>query len=397
MAGNIVIAGVGMVPFAKPGQSQPQDLMGAAAIQAALADAGIYYGHVQQAHAGYVFGDSCSGQGAFYRVGMSGIPTTNVNNNCSSGSTAFALAAQAVGCGAVDCALALGFEQMEPGALDAVFPHKANGTHFHLDALREAVNVTEDEVKNIPPALFMFACQIEQLCSEFGVSEKALARVAVKARRHAAHNPYAIFRDPLTEEEILSQKPLYGRLRKLYACPPSCGAAAVIVCSEAFAKRHGVRSDIRLIGSGWCSDRAEYFNGNPLDIMFRAISRDAAKNAYEEAGVGPDDIDVIELHDCFTSNEMITYAALGLCKDEDVERFVLEDQNTYGGKVVVCPSGGLLSKGHPLGATGLAQITELVWQLRGQAGKRQVEGAGTALQHNGGLGSAGFVHIFQRN
>jgi acetyl-CoA C-acetyltransferase len=131
--------------------------------------------------------------------------------------------------------------------------------------------------------------------------------------------------------------------------------------------------------------------------MFRALSRDAANQAYEEAGVGPEDIDVIELHDCFTSNEVLTYSALGLCEDGDMEKFIREGQNTYGGRVVCCPSGGLLAKGHPLGATGLSQITELVWHLRGTAGDRQVEGARTALQHNGGLGSAGFVNIFQKS
>jgi acetyl-CoA acetyltransferase len=187
-------------------------------------------------------------------------------------------------------------------------------------------------------------------------------------------------------------------MRKLYACPPSCGAAAVIVTSEAFAKKHGVRTDIRLAGEGWVSDKTEYFEGDdPLDIMLRGLIRDSAKAAYEEAGIGPEDVDVIELHDCFTSNEIAAYSGLGLCDEYDVDRFVLEDQNTYGGKVVVNPSGGLLSKGHPLGATGLAQITELTWQLRGEAGPRQVEGARIALQQNAGVGSSYLVHILQRD
>jgi acetyl-CoA acetyltransferase len=241
----------------------------------------------------------------------------------------------------------------------------------------------------------MFGCQVDLLKQRYGVSDKALARVAMKARRHAANNPYAIFREPLSEDQILAADPIYRGLRKLYACPPSCGAASVLVCSEAFADKHGVNKDVRLVGSGWCSDFAEDFEGDPLDIMFRALSRKAAGLAYEDAGIGPEDIDVIELHDCFTSNEIITYAALGLCEEGEMERFVLEDENTYGGRYVVGPSGGLLAKGHPLGATGLAQITELVWQLRGEAGPRQVQGARTALQHNGGLGSAGFVHVLQ--
>ncbi|MGH6623256.1 MAG: thiolase C-terminal domain-containing protein [Burkholderiaceae bacterium] len=392
---KVVVAGVGMVPFAKPGRSDPYDVMGARAARTALEDAGIGYGRVQQAYAAYVYGDSCSGQTTLYHLGMTGVPIVNVNNNCASGSTAFSLAAQAVEHGAVDCALAVGFEEMAPGAIDVVFPRKTNPMAAHRKAVGELLGGTEVD-SSIPPAVYMFGWQVDLLRSQFGVSEKALARVAIKSRRHAAQNPYAIFREPLTEQQILADKPIYRGLRKLFACAPSCGAAAVIVCSEAFAHKHGIRDNIRLIGKGSCSDRAEFFNGDPLDIMFRALSRESAHQAYEDAGVGPDDIDVIELHDCFTSNEMVTYGALGLCKDEDIERFVLDDQNTYGGKVVVCPSGGLLAKGHPLGATGLAQITELVWQLRGSAGTRQVNGARTALQHNGGLGSAGYVHIFQR-
>ncbi|TMH26471.1 MAG: lipid-transfer protein [Betaproteobacteria bacterium] len=389
-----VIAGVGMVPFAKPGHSDPYDVMGSRAARAALDDAGIGYGRVQQAYAGYVYGDSCSGQTALYHVGMTGVPVINVNNNCASGSTAFALAVQAVEHGVVDCALAVGFEEMAPGSIDVVFPQKSNPMGRHLKAVAELVSVENES--NLPPAVFMFGWQVELLRTHYGVSEKALARVAIKARRHAAQNPYAVFRDPLTEEQILAGEPIYRGLRKLFACAPTCGAAAVVVCTEAFARQHGIRDNIRLVGKGACSDRAEFFTGDPLDVMFRALTRESAHQAYEDAGVGPDDIDVIELHDCFTSNEVITYSALGLCKDEDMERFVFDDENTYGGKVVVCPSGGLLAKGHPLGATGLAQITELVWQLRGSAGQRQVKDARTALQHNGGLGSAGYVHIFQR-
>jgi acetyl-CoA acetyltransferase len=395
MKNKVVIAGVGMVPFKKPGQSESYDVMGATAARNALTDAGIDYKLVEQAYAGYVYGDSCSGQAALYQVGITGIPIYNVNNNCASGSSAFALAVQAVEGGTVDCAIAVGFEEMSPGAIDLVFPAKTSPLARHSESVAKLMGLTDAE-QQLPPAVCMFGVQAEMLQKEYGVSELALAKIAIKARKHAAHNPNAIFRDPLSEEQILVGQPIYRGLRKLFACPPSCGAASVVVCSEAFARKHGIRSDIQLIGKGSCSDRAEYFEGDVMDVLFRGVSREAANMAYESAGVGPDDIDVIELHDCFTSNEIITYTALGLCDMADAEQFVLEGQNTYGGKVVVNPSGGLLAKGHPLGATGLAQITELVWQLRGDAGERQVAGARTALQHNGGLGSAGFVHIFQR-
>ncbi len=395
MSNQVLIAGVGMVPFKKPGSSDSYDVMGSDAARAALKDAGIPYADVEQAYASYVFGDSCAGQAALYRVGITGIPIFNVNNNCGSGSSAFYLAAQAVSSGAVDCALAVGFEQMEPGAIGVMYPSKTNPLERHVRAIAELMHLTEEELA-LPPAVMLFGCQCELLQKETGMAESTLAQITVKARRHAASNPNAIFREPLTVDQILHGQPLYRGLRKLFACPPSCGAAAVVVCNEDFASRHGIRSDIRLIGQGACSDREEFFHGDPQDVMFRALSRNAAQAAYADAGVGPDDIDVIELHDCFTSNEIITYAALGLCASEDMEKFVLDGDNTYGGKVVVNPSGGLLAKGHPLGATGLAQITELVWHLRGEAGTRQVDGARTALQHNGGLGSAGFVNILQR-
>ena len=394
MNNKVVIAGVGMVPFKKPGQSDPYDIMGQNATRMALQDAGIGYGMVEQAYAGYVYGDSCAGQAALYHVDINGIPIFNVTNNCASGSSAFALATQAVESGAVDCALAVGFEQMMPGAIDMIFPDRPSPLARHEDAVARAMDLSEEE-RAAPPAVAMFAAQVDAMLQS-GVSEETIAAISCKARQHAAHNPNAIFREPLTVEEVLAAPPVFRNLRKLYACPPSCGAAAVVVCNESFARTHGIRDDVALIGKGWCSDKKQYFNGSVMDVMFQALSRDAATAAYEDAGVGPEDIDVIELHDCFATNELATYSALGLCPDEDLNAFVAAGDNTYGGRYVVNPSGGLLAKGHPLGATGLAQITELTLHLRGAAGQRQVEGARTALQHNGGLGSAGFVHIFQR-
>ena len=391
---DIVIGGVGMVPFRKPGQSDSYDVMGEKAVKNCLADAGIPFSLVEQAFCGYVYGDSCAGQAALYRVDISGIPIFNVNNNCASGSSALALAMQAIDSGQVECALALGFEQMSPGAVDTVFPDKTDPLARHADAIARAMNLTPEE-QALPPAICMFGAQVDAML-DIGVTEESLAAIAVKSRQHAQHNENAIFREPLSVEDILSSPKIFRSLRKNYACPPSCGAAAVIVCTPEFARSHGIRSDVRLIGRGWSSDRHAYFTGGVLDIMFQALSRDAASAAYEDANLGPKDIDVIELHDCFTSNELATYVALGLCAADELNEFVAKGRGSYGGDWVVNPSGGLLAKGHPLGATGLAQITELTWQLRGEAGKRQVEGARTALQHNGGLGSAGFVHILQR-
>lgn len=394
MNNGIVVAGVGMVPFRKPGQSETYDVMGEKAVRKALADAGIDYGLVEQAACGYVYGDSCSGQTALYRLGLSGIPIFNVNNNCASGSSAFALAVQALEGGHADCTLALGFEEMAPGAVDVVFPEKPSPLARFEEAIGEIMGF-EAADEDVPPAIRMFGAQVDALL-ERGVTEKTLAAVAVKSRRHASHNENAIFRDPLTVEQILDSPPLFRQLRRNYACPPSCGAAAVVLCRDDFARLHGIRADVRLRGRGWGSDRRSYFEGSALDVMFQALSRDAANAAYEDAGLGPEDVDVIELHDCFTSNELATYAALGLCREEELNEVIATGQTSYGGRVVVNPSGGLLAKGHPLGATGLAQIAELTWQLRGEAGERQVDGARIALQHNGGLGSAGFVHVFER-
>ena len=395
MTRTVVICGVGMVPFKKPGQSDGYEVMGRDAAFAALQDSTLTYNDIDQAFASYVYGDSCAGQAALYGVGITGIPITNVNNNCASGSTAFSLAAQAIKYGISECVMALGFEQMTPGAIEMAFPDRTSPLQRHTDALADLVGATAEE-RQMPPAVMMFGCQAEIVMNEYGISEEAMAQIAIKSRVHAEHNPNAIYRTPLTTAEILEKPPIYRGLRKLFACPPSCGAASVIVCSEEFAKKHNLDIKVVLKGSGNCSDKADYFTSHPLDITFRALSKQAADLAYADAGVGPEDIDVIELHDCFTSNEILTYSALGLCQDADIEKFIMDGQNTYGGKYVVGPSGGLLAKGHPLGATGLAQITELVQQLRGQSGNRQVEGARIALQHNGGLGSAGFVNIFER-
>lgn len=393
---NICVAGVGMIPFRKPGQSDSYDIMGANAAREALRDAGITYDQVEQVVASFVYGDSCAGQTAMYHIGITGVPIFNVNNNCSSGSSAFYLACQAVRSGQANIALAVGFEQMSPGAVEVVFPDRPSPLARHETAVADLLDLTEEE-RNLPPAVMMFGCQAEVLMNDYGVSDRALAKIAVKARSHAANSPYAIFRDQLTVDEILADRPRYRGLRKLFACPPSCGAAAAIVCSEDYARKHGLSSKVIVAGQGTCSDFAEFMEGNVLDVMFRGLSRVSAERAYADAGIGPEDVDVVELHDCFTSNEAITYNALGLCAEDDIEQFIEDEENTYGGKVVICPSGGLLSKGHPLGATGLAQITELVWQLRGAAGPRQVEGARVALQHNGGLGSAGFVNILRTN
>lgn len=391
MARQVVVAGVGMVPFSKPGAGPDYSVMGPEAVRAALADAGLDYSDIGQAYAGYVYGDSCSGQRVLYAVGMSGLPIVNVNNNCSTGSTALYLARQAVEHGIVDCALAVGFEQMRPGALGDVFtdrPSPFDEFNRETDAI-----VGHGEV---PLALRFFGGAGLAHMRQYGTKLSTFAKIRAKASRHAVNNPLALFRKEVSEEEVLGSQVIWeGVMTRLMACPPTCGAAAAIVCSEEFARRKGIGQPIRIRAQAMTTDTPSTFEDRDMrKVVGYDMSAAAAKSVYEAAGVAPSDIDVVELHDCFVQNELITYEALGLCAEGQAEPFIVDGRNTYGGDVVTNPSGGLLSKGHPLGATGLAQCTELVQQLRGKAGARQVDGARLALQHNLGLGGACVVTLY---
>ena len=390
---NVYVTGVGMVPFAKPGQHAPYPDMAAQAVKAALADAGIDYAQVQQAYAGYVYGDSTAGQRALYEVGMTGIPIINVNNNCSTGSTALFLARQAVQSGAVECALALGFEHMTPGALASVFADRPSPFDRFDEATLELVGHGE-----IPLALRYFGGAGLAHMAQYGTSLSTFAKIRAKASRHAVNNPVALFRKEVSEEEVMASPVMWpGVMTRLMACPPTCGAAAAIICSESFAQKHGLDTSVRIRAQAMTTDGPATFGAKDMrEVVGFSMARQAAQRVYEVAGIGPEDIDVVELHDCFAHNELISYEALGLCPLGGAEKFVLDGDNTYGGKVVTNPSGGLLSKGHPLGATGLAQCTELVQQLRGTADARQVQGARLALQHNLGLGGACVVTLYER-
>ena len=208
--------------------------------------------------------------------------------------------------------------------------------------------------------------------------------------------PYAVFRDPVSVEEVLASPKIFGPLTRLQCCPPTCGAAAAILCSEDFADTHGLDGSVVIRAQAMTTDFASTFSGDMMTVVGYDMAKAAADRVYEAAGVGPEDIGVVELHDCFTTNELLTYECLGLTPEGTAEKFIAEGDNTYGGRVVTNPSGGLLSKGHPLGATGLAQCAELVWQLRGQAEARQVEGVRLALQHNIGLGGAAVVTLYEK-
>ena len=392
MSRNVYVTGVGMIPFAKPGASAPYDEMGALAARQALEDAGLSYDDIEQAYAGYVYGDSTSGQKALYKVGMTGIPVVNVNNNCSTGSTALFLARQAIASGAADCVLVLGFEQMSPGALGSVFNDRPS-PFDPFDAVTDELVGMPD----IPLALRYFGGAGLSHMKKYGTPFDAFAKIRAKASRHAANNPLALFKKVVTPQEVLESPAIWpGVMTRLMACPPTCGAAAAVLVSEGFAKKRGLKTDVYIAAQAMTTDRPSTFDSHDMmRVVGYDMSREAAQKVYAQAGIGPADLDVVELHDCFAHNELITYEALGLCPEGGADKFITEGDNTYGGKVVTNPSGGLLSKGHPLGATGLAQCFELTHQLRGSAGARQVEGARVALQHNLGLGGACVVTMYR--
>ena len=394
MSQRVYVAGVGMIPFAKPGKSASYDVMGAEAARLALQDAAIGYEQVQQAYAGYVYGDSTAGQKALYPVGMSGIPIVNVNNNCSTGSTALFLARQAIAGGAADCVLVLGFEQMRAGALGLIFEDRPSP----FDAF-DAVTDKLVGMPQIPLALRYFGGAGLSHMQKYGTPLASFAKIRAKASRHASRNPMALFRDEVSVEDVLNSSMIWpGVMTKLMACPPTCGAAAAVLVSEKFARQHSLNTQVQIIAQAMTTDTPSTFaSDDMMRVVGYDMSRSAAAQVYDQAGIGPGDVDVIELHDCFAHNELITYEALGLCPEGGAEQFIDDGDNTYGGKVVTNPSGGLLSKGHPLGATGLAQCYELTQQLRGHAGARQVAGARTALQHNLGLGGACVVTMYAQS
>ncbi len=393
MGNRVNVIGVGMTKFAKPGASKDYHEMAKEAGLLALKDAGIGYNEIKQAYAGYVYGDSTCGQRAVYELGITGIPVINVNNNCSTGSTALYLARQAIEGGLAECVLAIGFEKMEKGALGTKYDDRESPMGMHIPVMMDVQGFN-----NAPPAAQMFGGAGREHRWKYGTKKETFAKISSKARVHAANNPYAMFRELLTVEEVLASPEVFDPLTRFGCCPPTCGAGAAILCSDAFAEKHGIKNPVYIAAQSMATDVPSSFDEKSMIKMVGFdMTKNAANDVYEKSGLGPEDIQVIELHDCFSANELITYEALGLCPEGEAEKFIWDEDNTYGGKFVTNPSGGLLSKGHPLGATGLAQCTELVWQLRGTADKRQVEGARVALQHNLGLGGACVVTMYRRD
>jgi acetyl-CoA acyltransferase len=372
---RVFVVGVGMTKFEKPGRREGWDYpqMAKESGTKALADAGIDYGAVQQGYVGYCSGDSTSGQRALYELGMTGIPIVNVNNNCSTGSTALYLAAQSIRGGLADCVIALGFEKMQPGSL-------GGGAEVAF-----------------PVAPWMFGAAGREHMKKFGSTAEHFAKIGYKNHEHSVNNPYAQFQEAYSLEDILGSRMISDPLTKLQCSPTSDGSGAAIVVSEQFVDEHGLAAQaVEIVGQAMTTDFASTFDGSAANVIGYDMNVQAAKQVYDQSGLGPEDFQVIELHDCFSTNELLLYEALGLCAEGEAPRLIDNGDTTYGGRWVVNPSGGLISKGHPLGATGLAQCAELTWQLRGTADKRQVDGVTAALQHNIGLGGAAVVTAYQR-
>ena len=390
---KVYVVGVGMTKFEKPGRRENWDYpdMARESGTNALADAGIDFSEVEQGFVGYVYGESTSGQRALYELGLSGIPIVNVNNNCSTGSTALYMAAQAIRGGLADCTIALGFEKMKPGSLEATWGDRTNPMDKQIVALAEIAEFA------FPPAPWMFGAAGREHMKQYGSTAEHFAKIGHKNHKHSVNNPFAQFQDEYTLEDILAARMIYDPLTKLQCSPTSDGSAAAILASEAFVDKHGLaRQATEIVGQAMTTDFQDTFDGTAKGIIGHHMNEAAARTVYQQSGLGPEDFQVIELHDCFSANELLLYEALRLCGAGEAPKLIDDGDTTYGGRWVVNPSGGLISKGHPLGATGLAQCAELNWQLRGEADKRQVSDVTAALQHNIGLGGAAVVTAYQR-
>ncbi|XP_059058079.1 sterol carrier protein 2-like [Achroia grisella] len=396
MGRKVYVVGVGVTKFAKPGTIGDYPEFGKQAVVEALRDAGVEYEAVQQAVCAYVAGDSTSGQRVLYQVGMTGVPIYNINNSGATGGSALFLAKQLVEGGIIDVALVLGFEKMNPGALKvSVFDDRASSFDIHMEKI---IDLVKNKVPRVPMAALIFGNSGIEHMKKYGTTEVHFAKIAAKNHSHALKNPKAFNTKAYTVKDILNSKKIHGPLTKLQCCPTNDGASAAVLMSEAAVVRYGLQHKaVEIVGIEMATDTPNVFQEPSfMRIAGSDMTRLAARRLYTKTGISPKQIDVVELHDCFSCNELVTYEDLQLCGQGEGGKFVDAGANTYGGQVVVNPSGGLIGKGHPLAATGVAQCAELCWQLRGEAGARQVPNARLGLQHNLGLGGAAVVALYRR-
>ncbi len=395
MGRKVYVVGVGMTKFEKPGSRDWTYVdMVREAGTAALEDAGVPYSDMQQVAVGYSHGDSTAGQRAVYELGLTGVPVYNVNNNCATGSTALFMAKQFVEGGLSEVAMAVGFEKMEKGPISRSAGTKPSPMEAHGKKMFELRGYNQDA----PVTAQFFGNAGKEHMELYGTTAEHFAWIGWKNHKHSVNNPNAQFQNEYTLEEILESRMIHDPLTKLQCSPTSDGAAAAIVCSEAYVKEHGLEDQaIEIAAMTMVTDLESTFSSNSsIKLVGADMAAEGARQIYAQSGMSINDVDVIELHDCFSANELLTYEALGMAEEGKAGQLIDEAATTYGGRWVVNPSGGLISKGHPLGATGVAQCAELSWHLRGTAGARQVAGAEVGLQHNIGLGGAAVLALYKR-
>ncbi|KAF5294191.1 hypothetical protein FQR65_LT10902 [Abscondita terminalis] len=403
--GKVYVIGVGMTKFEKPEKINNHIIkFGKEALENALADAKIPYTEIEQAFVSCVYARSTYGQRVLYEVGMTGIPIINVNNNCASGSSALLLAKQAIEYGVKDCVLALGFEKMKKG------PLRFNNPRMTSPLKRQFVRLFElCEKSEAPITTIIFGNIGIEHMKKYGSTKEHFAKIAYKNHKHGSMNPYVLFlrnfafififrysmlQKAYTLQEILNSREM--KLTKLQCCSPTDGGAAAIVASERFVIKYGLqRQAVEILGMEMATDLSSTFTDNSVTTLSGSeMTKLAAYRVYQKTKIHATEVDVVELHDCFSTHELVLYELLGLCPPGNAAQLIDQNDNTYGGKYVINPSGGLIGRGHPLGATGLAQCVELCWQLRGEAGERQVQRAKLALQHNYGWGGASIVGLY---
>jgi sterol carrier protein 2 len=389
----VYVLGVGMTKFIKPRGKVDYTELGFEAGVKAMLDAQINYDDVDMGVACYCYGDSTCGQRVFYQFGQTSIPIWNVNNNCSTGSTGLYLGRNMIAGGQADAVLVVGFEKMNPGSLQSYFQDRANPTGTFGEMMKATRGVT-----NAPGAAQMFGNAGREYIEKYGAKNEDFAEIARVNHEHSKRNPYSQFQDEYTLEQVMKSPMIHEPLTKLQCCPTSDGGAAAVLVSQSFldARPHLKEQAVLIAGQVLATDTESVFSRSAIDLMGYGMNEYAAKIALDEAGVSVKDIKVAEVHDCFSANEMIVIDALGFSEKGKAHEMVRNGDITYGGKMVINPSGGLISKGHPLGASGIAQCAELVWHLRGWANNRLVEGTTAAMQHNLGLGGAVVVSVYKR-
>jgi len=376
----VSVIGVGMIPFGKYPDTNITDL-GWPAVKAAIKDAGIDARRIQAVYSGTARGGAMVGQRIMGRLGLAGLPITNVENACSSSSSAMAQGVMAVTSGAYDVVLVIGVEKLT----------KFGGGTLPLDE-----DDWEVRLGLTMPALY--AMRAQRYMHDYGVRLKDVAGVSVKNRKNGVLNPDAQMRKEVSVDEVLASRMIADPFTLLQCCPTGDGAAAIILASSAVARELST-DPIEVRASHLTSGR---FMSGFRDMTSPEITVRGAREIFEESGLGPEDIDVAEVHDAFSIAELIYYEAFGFCPRGEGAALLNSGATSIGGRIPINPSGGLLAKGHPVGATGAAQVVEIVRQLRGQAGARQVEGAKVGMTHATGGGISGFdhgacsIHIFQK-